>query len=227
MSIAGNILEAIGNTPLVELRRVVPPEHARVLVKLEGYNPTGSMKDRMAIAVIERAESDGRLPPGGTVVEYSGGSTGASLALVCAARGYGIRIVTSDAFSQEKRDHMRALGAGLIEVPSRGGGITKELIEEMIELAKKNGLALSAGHSFVIFLGPGFYPINVLNAVKAVPEVCRIFCATANPVEVIIAETGQGRGILGVVDGLTSKGLETEEDAKERKEFLRMIGYKL
>jgi adenosine/AMP kinase len=99
--------------------------------------------------------------------------------------------------------------------------------EEMIELAKKNGLALSAGHAFVIFLGPGFYPINVLNAVKSVPEVCRIFCATANPVEVIIAETEQGRGILGVIDGLTSKGLETEEDAKDRKAFLRMIGYKL
>jgi adenosine/AMP kinase len=99
--------------------------------------------------------------------------------------------------------------------------------EEMIELAKKNGLALSAGHAFVIFLGPGFYPINVLNAVKSVPEVCHIFCATANPVEVIIAETEQGRGILGVIDGLTSKGLETEEEVKDRKAFLRMIGYKL
>jgi cysteine synthase A len=135
MSIANNVLETIGNTPLVELRRVVPADHARVLVKLEGTNPTGSMKDRMAIAVIERAESDGRLPHGGTVVEYSGGSTGASLALVCAVKGYGIRIATSDAFSQEKRDHMRALGADLIEVPSEDGRITKELIEEIIELA--------------------------------------------------------------------------------------------
>ena len=99
--------------------------------------------------------------------------------------------------------------------------------EEMIELAKKNALALSAGHSFIICLAPGFYPINVLNAVKMVPEVCRIFCATANPVEVIIAETEQGRGILGVVDGLKSKGVETEEDIKVRKEFLRKIGYKL
>jgi cysteine synthase A len=138
VSIVRNVLDTIGNTPLVELCRVVPPDHARVLVKLEAYNPTGSMKDRMAIAVIERAESDGRLTPGGTVVEYSGGSTGASLALVCAAKGYGIRIVTSDAFSREKRDHMRALGADLIEVPSRGGGITKELIEEMIELALRH-----------------------------------------------------------------------------------------
>ena len=135
MSIARNVLEAIGDTPLVELRRVVTADHARVLVKLEGTNPTGSMKDRMAITVIERAESDGRLPPGGTVVEYSGGSTGTSLALVCAVKAYRIRIVTSDAFSQEKRDHMRALGADLIEVPSEGGRISKELIEEMIELA--------------------------------------------------------------------------------------------
>jgi len=99
--------------------------------------------------------------------------------------------------------------------------------EAMIELAKKNALALSAGHSFVIFLAPGFYPINVLNAVKMVPEVCRIFCATANPVEVIIAETEQGRGILGVIDGLKSKGIESEEDIRWRKDFLRQIGYKL
>jgi len=137
MSIARNVLESIGNTPLVELQRVVPANHARVLVKLEGANPTGSMKDRMAIAVIERAESDGRLPRGGTVVEYTGGSTGTSLALVCAAKAYRIRIVTSDAFSQEKRDHMRALGADLIEVPSEDGRITRELIEEMIELARQ------------------------------------------------------------------------------------------
>ncbi len=135
MSIASNVLDAIGNTPLVELRRVVPADHARVLVKLEGTNPTGSMKDRMAITGIERAESDGRLLPGGTVVEYSGGSTGTSLALVCAVKAYRIRVVTSDAFSQEKRDHMRALGADLIEVSSEGGRITKELIEEMIEQA--------------------------------------------------------------------------------------------
>jgi len=93
------------------------------------------MKDRMAITVIERAESDGRLSPGGTVVEYSGGSTGTSLSLVCAVKAYRIRVVTSDAFSQEKRDHMRALGADLIEVPSEGGRITKELIEEMIKQA--------------------------------------------------------------------------------------------
>ena len=110
---AVEILEAIGNTSMVRLRRVVPPGCADVLVKREWENPTGSVKDRMALAVIGRAEADGRLKPGGTVVEYTGGSTGASLALVCAARGYRIRIVTSDAFSPEKLDQMAALGAEL------------------------------------------------------------------------------------------------------------------
>ena len=99
--------------------------------------------------------------------------------------------------------------------------------DELIELAKANALALGAGHSFIIFLGEGFYPINVLNAVKMAPEVCRIFCATANPVQVILAETEQGRGIVGVVDGVHTKGIETDDDVAERKRFLRMIGYKM
>lgn len=98
---------------------------------------------------------------------------------------------------------------------------------DMINLAQKNALAVSAGHSFIIFLGEGFYPINVLNAIKAVPEVCRIFCATANPTEVIVAETGQGRAILGVVDGFSPQGVESDDDITWRKGFLRQIGYKL
>ena len=96
---------------------------------------------------------------------------------------------------------------------------------EMLELAQKNALALSAGHSFIVFM-KDMFPVNVLNAIKNVPEVCRIFCATANPVEVIIAETEQGRGILGVIDGFSSKGIETEEDIDARKNLLRQIGYK-
>jgi cysteine synthase A len=131
-----NVLDAIGNTSMVQLRRVVPPDCARVFVKLEWENPTGSMKDRMANAVIARAEDDGRLKPGCTVIEYTGGSTGASLALVCAARGYPIHIVTSDAFSREKRDQMAALGARLTLVPSEGGLTTKKLILDMIETAR-------------------------------------------------------------------------------------------
>ena len=98
---------------------------------------------------------------------------------------------------------------------------------EMIELAKKNAQAIGAGHSFILFLGEGFYPINVLNAVKNVPEVARIFCATANPTEVLVAQTTQGRGILGVVDGFSPKGVEDEEGIAWRKDFLRTIGYKL
>lgn len=131
-----DVLAAIGNTSLVRLRRVVPSGCADVLVKLEWENPTGSMKDRMALAVISRAEADGRLVPGDTVVEYTGGSTGASLALVCAARGYRIRIVTSEAFSREKRDQMAALGAELTLVPSEGGLTTRKLILDMIEAAR-------------------------------------------------------------------------------------------
>jgi len=131
-----DILQAIGNTSMVRLRRVVPRNGAGILVKLEWENPSGSMKDRMALAVIARAEEAGRLRPGDTVVEYSGGSTGASLALVCAAKGYRVRIVTSDAFSQEKRDHMAALGAELTLVPSEGGLTTRQLILDMIEAAR-------------------------------------------------------------------------------------------
>jgi len=99
--------------------------------------------------------------------------------------------------------------------------------DALVELAKRNALALGAGHCFIVFLGEGFYPVNVLNAIKAVPEVCHVFCATANPVEVILAETEQGRGILGVVDGVKTKGVETEEYITWRKGFLRKIGYKL
>jgi adenosine/AMP kinase len=99
--------------------------------------------------------------------------------------------------------------------------------ETLVEVAKRNAYALSAGHSFFIILGKGFWPLNVLPRIRAVPEVCRIFCATANPVEVVIAQTEQGRGILGVVDGFASKRIETEQDAQDRRSLLRAIGYKL
>ena len=99
--------------------------------------------------------------------------------------------------------------------------------EDMIELAKQNAQAVGAGHSFILFLGDGFFPINVLKTIQQVPEVCGIFCATANPTEVIIAETDQGRGILGVIDGFAPKGIEADEDIAWRKGFLRQIGYKL
>jgi cysteine synthase A len=130
-----NILDAIGNTPLVELRRIVPKGSARIVAKLESANPTGSMKDRLARTMIERAAAAGRLPPGGTVVEYTAGTTGISLALVASAQGYRTHFVFSDAFSDEKRWTMRAYGAEITDVPSDNKKITKELIESMIAKA--------------------------------------------------------------------------------------------
>src|SRR5262245_12544595 len=123
-----NILSAIGGTTLVELRRVRPRDCARILAKVEGENPTGSMKDRVALAMISGAERSGRLQRGDTVVEYTGGSTGASLGLVCAVKGYRLRIVSSRAFSEEKLAQMAAFGAELTLVESEGGRITKSLI---------------------------------------------------------------------------------------------------
>lgn len=163
MTVAGNILEAVGNTPLVRLRRVVPHGSARVLVKLEWANPTGSMKDRMARAVVEAAEADGRLLPGGTVVEYTGGSTGVSLALACAAKGYRLEAVTSDAFSEEKIRTMRAFGAHVTVIPSDGRKITEKLIKEMIDTARR--LGERPGHWWVDQLGnadaaAGYHPLG-------------------------------------------------------------------
>jgi cysteine synthase A len=131
------LLDAIGNTPLVELRRVVPAGSARVVAKLESANPTGSMKDRLARALIERAAADGRLSPGGTVVEYTAGTTGISLALVCAALGYQGHFVFSDAFSEEKRYTMLAYGARITDVPSDNKRISEQLIKTMIRTAEE------------------------------------------------------------------------------------------
>ena len=131
-----NILHRIGNTCLLGLHHVVPANGSRILLKLETENPTGSMKDRMALAMIETAEADGRLRPGGSVVEYTGGSTGVSLSFVCAVKRYPLHIVTSDAFSQEKIDHMKILGAKLQIVPSDSGRMTEKLTRDMIEAAR-------------------------------------------------------------------------------------------
>jgi cysteine synthase A len=131
-----DILHCVGDTSLLLLRHVVPNNGARILLKLESENPTGSMKDRMALAMIEAAEADGRLKTGGSVVEYTGGSTGVSLSLVCAVKGYPLHVVTSDAFSREKLDHMQILGAKLQIVPSESGRMTERLTRDMIEAAR-------------------------------------------------------------------------------------------
>ena len=134
--IASTTLDVIGKTPVVKLRKVVPKGSANILVKLEYFNPTGSYKDRMALAMIEEAEARGDLQPGMTVVEYTGGSTGSSLAFVCAVKGYNFKVVSSDAFAREKIQTMKAFGADLCIVPSEGGKITPDLIPRMIEKAK-------------------------------------------------------------------------------------------
>jgi cysteine synthase len=138
-----SVLDAIGNTPLVELRRLAPRGGARVVAKIESANPTGSMKDRMARAIVERAAATGRLPPGGTVVEYTAGTTGISIALVCSALGFKSHFVFSDAFADEKRYTMRAYGGEITDVASDRGQITKELIQTMIatagELSRRRG----------------------------------------------------------------------------------------
>lgn len=185
-----SILQAIGNTSLVELRRVVPPHCARIYVKLEWENPTGSIKDRMALAVISRAAADGRLKPGDTVIEYTGGSTGTSLALVCAAYGYPIHIVTSDAFSKEKRDHMAALGAKLTLVPSAGGLTTKQLILDMIAAARELGRA------------PGTFCTDQLNNHDSIagyhPLGEELWAQTGGTIDAFVHGVGTGASLRGV-----------------------------
>jgi cysteine synthase len=144
MGVERSAVDAVGKTPLVQLREVVPPRCGRVLVKLESLNPTGSMKDRAALSMIRRAAADDRLGPGGTVVEYTGGSTGTSLAFVAAALGYECHLVTSDAFSEEKRDHMSTYGARLTLVRSDRKRITEKLIRSMIATARR--IAKRPGH---------------------------------------------------------------------------------
>lgn len=131
-----DILHCIGETSLMTLRHVVPGNGSRILLKLESENPTGSMKDRMALAMVEAAEANGCLTVDGTVVEYTGGSTGVSLSLICAVKGYPLEIVTSDAFAREKLEHMRILGATLTIVRSESGGMTEKLTRDMIEAAR-------------------------------------------------------------------------------------------
>lgn len=188
------ILNSIGNTPLIELGRVVPEGCARILVKLESQNPTGSMKDRMAHAVVAGAISRGALVPGGAVVEYTGGSTGTSLAFVCSAMGYRLSIVTSDAFSREKRDHMRALGADVLELPSEGGRTTKELIQRMISKAKE--LSSSTGSFFADQFN------NPDAASGYAPMAKEIWKQSGGEVDAFVQSVGTAQCITGVASAL-------------------------
>ena len=189
-----NILDAIGNTPLVELKRVVPPGAARVMAKVEWANPTGSMKDRMARAAVEGAEAAGKLTPGGTVVEYTGGTTGVSLAFVCAAKGYNITIVFSDAFSEEKALMMKALGADMRVLPSHGSGITERVIKDMIEEAR------------VISQQPGHWwsdQFNNRDAIKGYyPMGEEIWRQTGGHIDAFVHVVGTAHSIHGVTEAL-------------------------
>ncbi len=163
MSKSATVLDAIGNTPIVELRKVVPRGSAKVLAKLEFANPTGSMKDRVAKAMVEAAEADRRLKSGGTVVEYTAGTTGISLALVCAAKGYNLKIIFSDAFSDEKRFTMQAFGAQITDVKSDNKKITEKLIKEMVETARQ--VSQQPGHWYCDQLSnhdgtAGYHPLG-------------------------------------------------------------------
>lgn len=192
-----DILDAIGNTSIVRLKKVVPPGCADILVKLEWENPTGSMKDRMAVGVLTTAEQDGRLKPGYTVVEYTGGSTGASLALVAGARDYPLRIVTSDAFAREKLDQMRALGAELTLIPSEGGKTTKKLILDMIEAARRMSEA------------PRTWWVDQLTNLDSIagyfPLGNEIWHQTGGNVDAFVHSVGTGASIRGVASVLKER----------------------
>ena len=195
--VAESVLHAIGNTPVVRLHRVVPPGSADVVVKLESINPTGSYKDRMALAMIEGAEKDGRLRPGMRVVEFTGGSTGSSLGMVCAAKGYGFVAVSSDAFSEEKLRTIRAFGAELIVVPSDGGKITPDLFVRM--KAEVDRLRAEPG----TFWTDQF---NNRDALSGYAQIGRELLEQMGAIDVFCGAVGTGGMLAGVARALRDGG---------------------
>jgi len=189
-----DILHCIGQTSLVALRHVVPGNGSRILLKLESENPTGSMKDRTALAMIEAAEADGRLTVDGTVVEYTGGSTGVSLSLICAVKGYPLEIVTSDAFAPEKLEHMRILGARLTIVRSESGGMTEKLTRDMIEAAR------------IIAEKPGSFWTDQLNnrdQIAAYHKMAEeIWTQTGRQIDGFVQSVGTAASLRGIGEGL-------------------------
>jgi cysteine synthase len=202
-----SILQAIGNTPVVRLNKVVPPDSADVLVKLEYYNPTGSYKDRLALAMIEEAEKRGTLRPGMTVVEYTGGSTGSSLAFVCAVKGYRFRVVSSDAFAMEKLQTMKVFGAELEIVPSEGGQVTPDLIPSMIERART--IANSE---------PSYFTDQIRNSdsVKGYEAIGReLVVQVEGPIHAFCASFGAAAMLMGVAHVLRGRNPSTRVVALE------------
>jgi cysteine synthase A len=211
-----SVLETIGRTRVLPLEHLVPAGHARIVLKLEYENPTGSMKDRMAHAMVAAAEADGRLRPGGSIVEYTGGSTGVSLAFVCAVKRIPLRIVTSEAFSQEKRDHMAALGARLTLVGSPTGGTTKALTLEMIETARKLASA------------PGSYWTDQLNNTDPLVAYERlgeeIWEQTDGRVSAFVQSVGTAGSLRGISTCLRRQGRAVHIVAVEPEESAVLSG---
>jgi cysteine synthase A len=191
---ARTILDTIGNTPLVKLKKVVPNYSAQVLVKLEYFSPTGSYKDRMALAMIEEAEARGELVPGMTIVEYTGGNSGTSLAFVCAVKGYKLKVVTSDAFGQEKLRAIRAFGAEVTIVRSEGGKITEDLVPRMVEQA----VALSQGRH--IYLANQLENVDSLKGYENIGR--ELLAEVEGHIHAFCAGVGTAAMIMGVSRGL-------------------------
>jgi len=211
-----NILHCIGNTSLVPLARIAPANGARILLKIESENPTGSMKDRMALAMIEAAESDGRLAPGGSVVEYTAGSTGVSLSLVCGVKGHPLHIVTSDAFAQEKLDHMALLGARLRVLMSDGGRMTEKLTRDMIEAAR-----------IVTDETGGFWTDQLNNrdqfsAYRAMAE--EIWTQTGGEIDGFVQSVGTAASLRGTAEGLRERKTDVRVVAVEPAESAVLSG---
>ncbi len=216
MNIYKNILLAIGNTSLIKLNKVVPQGCGQVFVKLEWENPTGSMKDRAAQAMISRAEEDGKLKPGYSVLEYTGGSTGISLALICVAKGYHLQIITSDAFSQDKLSQMSAFGADLTLVPSEGGLTTKKLILDMIEAARefsKKPSTYWTNQLYNVDSIAGYYPLGE-----------EIWNQTNGEVNVFIQSVGTAASLRGAATVLKKHNSKIKTIAVEPAESAVLSG---
>jgi cysteine synthase A len=210
MDVKNNVLEAIGNTPMVRLNKITRGLESSVYVKLEYYNPTGSYKDRMALAMIEGAEEEGLLKPGYTVVEYTGGSTGSSLALVCAVKGYSLELVTSDAFSEEKINTMKALGAAITMVPSKEGKITPDLIPRMMSKAEelaRNGKTYRTNQ---------FYNKHALKGYNKLAE--EMLKQLDGRVDAFVASVGTAGCAMGVAEVLKARNPRTKVFVAEPSE---------
>ena len=213
-----NILDRIGNTSLLPLRNIAPKNGARILLKLESENPSGSMKDRMALAMVEAAEADGRLTPGGAVVEYTAGSTGVSLSLICAVKGYRLHIVTSDAFAREKLDHMQLLGAKLQVLHSESGGMTEKLTRDMIEAARV--ITERTGG----FWTDQLHNTDQLAAYHKMAE--EIWTQAGGRIDAFVHGVGTAASLRGVAEGLRRRNPKVEIVAVEPSESPVLSGGK-